>query len=337
MRQIRWLELVNDYDCEILYHPRKANVVVDALSRKVSHSAALMTRQVPLHRDFKRAEIAVSLNDLYFVEKRRLAEAGQDEEFSISSNDGLMFKRRLCVPADSEVKTKLLTEAHSSPFSMHPGSTKMYQDLKRVYWRQNMKREVTDFVSRCLVAPIKGVWKFEKKGKLSPCFVGPFQILEWIGPVAYRLALPPSFSSIHDIFNVSMLRKYVADPTHIVDFEPLKINENLVVRSNPLRFWQKRCHSIVALSFLSTPLHCSLRLLYREAVAKIELSLASCVPSWNGLRLKFAAHNILCRFIVSSSRLRLAVVDHHVLSAIHSFHRSRPSSKPCVCKQPLHP
>ncbi|KAL0556276.1 hypothetical protein IC582_004788 [Cucumis melo] len=101
MRQRRWLELVKDYDCEILYHPGKANVVADALSRKVSHSAALITRQAPLHRDLERAEIAVSVgavtmqlaqltvqptlrqriidaqsNDPYLVEKRGLAEAG---------------------------------------------------------------------------------------------------------------------------------------------------------------------------------------------------------------------------------------------------------------------
>ena len=58
-RQKRWLELVKNYDCEILYYPSNANVVADALSGKVSHSAALITRQVPLHRDFQRAEIVV--------------------------------------------------------------------------------------------------------------------------------------------------------------------------------------------------------------------------------------------------------------------------------------
>ncbi|KAA0066036.1 pol protein [Cucumis melo var. makuwa] len=108
MRQQRWLELVKDYDCEILYHPGKANVVADALSRKVSHSAALITRQAPLLRDLEWAEIAVSVgavtiqlaqltvqptlrqriidaqsNDPYLVEKRGLAEAGQAVEFSI--------------------------------------------------------------------------------------------------------------------------------------------------------------------------------------------------------------------------------------------------------------
>ncbi|KAL4025841.1 hypothetical protein IC575_014247 [Cucumis melo] len=501
---LRWLELVKDYDCEILYHPGKANVVADALSRKVAHSAALITKQTPLLRDFERAEIAVSigevtlrlaqlsvqptlrqkiivtqLNDLYLVEKRCMVETGQGENFSISSDDGLMFEGRLCVPEDSVVKTELLSEAQSSPFTMHLGSTKMYQDLRSVYWWRNMKREVADFVSRCLVcqqvkvprqrpvgllqplsvpgwkwecvsmdfitglpktlkgytviwvvvdkltksahfvpgkstytaskwgqlymteivrlhgvpvsiisdrdtrftskfwkglqlalgtrldfsttfhpqtdgqterlnqiledmlracvlefsrswdshlhmmefaynnsyqatigmapfealygkccrspvcwsevgeqrmlgpelvqttnadiqkirarmltaqsrqksyadvrrknlefevgdmvflkvAPMKGVLRFVKKGKLSPRFVGPFEILERIGPVAYRLALPPSFSAVHDVFHVSMLRKYVADPTHVVDFEPLQVSENLSYEEQPV-------------------------------------------------------------------------------------------------------
>ncbi|KAL0534339.1 hypothetical protein IC582_028629 [Cucumis melo] len=476
MRQRRWLELVKDYDCEILYHPGKTNVVADALSRKVSHSAALITRQAPLHRDLERAEIAMSVGGSYYAVS---PVDGQAVEFSLSSDGGLLFERRLCVPSDSAVKTELLSEAHSSPFSMHPGSTKMYKDLKRVYWWRNMKREVAEFVSKCLVcqqvkaprqkpagllqplsipewkwenvsmdfitglprtlrgftviwvvvdrltksahfvpgkstytaskwaqlymseivrlhgvpvsivsdrdarftskfwkslqtaigtrldfstafhpqtdgqterlnqvledmlracalefpgswdshlhlmefaynnsyqatigmapfealygkccrspvcwgevgeqrlmgpelvqstneaiqkirsrmhtaqsrqksyadvrrkdlefevgdkvflkvAPMRGVLRFERRGKLSPRFVGPFEILERIGPVAYCLALPPSLSTVHDVFHVSMLRKYVPDPSHVVDYEPLEIDENLSYTEQPV-------------------------------------------------------------------------------------------------------
>ncbi|KAL0554278.1 hypothetical protein IC582_008195 [Cucumis melo] len=99
--------------------------------------------------------------------------------------------------------------------------------------RKDLEFDVGDMVF-LMVAPMKGVMRFEKKGKLSPHFVGPFEILERIGPVAYRLALPPSFSAVHDVFHVSMLRKYVVDPTHVVDYEPLKINENLSYEEQPV-------------------------------------------------------------------------------------------------------
>ncbi|TYJ99718.1 DNA/RNA polymerases superfamily protein [Cucumis melo var. makuwa] len=106
----------------ILMSQGKANVVVDALSRKGSHSATLITEQASLFRDFQRSEIAVLLNDPYLVEKHRLVEAGQAEVFFISSNDGLIFERCLYVPAGSAVKTESLIDAYSSPFSMHPSS-----------------------------------------------------------------------------------------------------------------------------------------------------------------------------------------------------------------------
>ncbi|KAL4014422.1 hypothetical protein IC575_026624 [Cucumis melo] len=113
-------------------------------------------------------------NDPYLVEKRGLAEAGQAVEFSLTSDGGLLFERRLCVPSDSAIKTELLSEAYSSPFSMHPGSTKMYQDLKRVYWWRNMKREVAEFVSRCLVCQQVKAPRQKPAGLLQP-----LSIPEW--------------------------------------------------------------------------------------------------------------------------------------------------------------
>ena len=67
------------------------------------------------------------------------------------------------------------------------------------------------------VIPKRRVIRFGKRGKLSPRYIGPFELLERVGAVAYRLALPPSLSSIREVFHVSMLKKYTLDPTHIVD------------------------------------------------------------------------------------------------------------------------
>ena len=73
------------------------------------------------------------------------------------------------------------------------------------------------------VGPMKGVMRFGKKGKLSPRFIGPFEILERVGDVAYRLALPPSISGVHNVFHVSMLRKYIANPTHVLSYDPFRL------------------------------------------------------------------------------------------------------------------
>ena len=65
--------------------------------------------------------------------------------------------------------------------------------------------------------PNRGVVRFGKRGKLSPRFIGPFEILERVGTVVYRLVLSPSMSGVHEVFHVSMLRKYTPDPAHVVD------------------------------------------------------------------------------------------------------------------------
>ena len=74
------------------------------------------------------------------------------------------------------------------------------------------------------VMPKRGVVKFDKQGKLAPWYIGPFKILERVGTVAYRLALPSRLSSVNEVFHVSMLRKYTPDPTHVVDWGKIIID-----------------------------------------------------------------------------------------------------------------
>jgi hypothetical protein len=85
------------------------------------------------------------------------------------------------------------------------------------------------------VALMKGVTKFGKKGKLNPRYIGPFEILERIGALAYRLALFPELANIHKVFHVSILRKYIPNPSHIIKYEPLQLEGDLAYEEVPIR------------------------------------------------------------------------------------------------------
>ena len=82
--------------------------------------------------------------------------------------------------------------------------------------------------------PKRGVVRFGKRGKLSPKFIRPFEILERISTVAYRLALPPSMSCVHEVFHVSMLRKYTPDPAHVVDWGQMEVDTDGTFEKGPV-------------------------------------------------------------------------------------------------------
>ena len=82
---------------------------------------------------------------------------------------------------------------------------------------------------------MKGVMRFGKKGKLSPRYIGPFEIIERVGKVAYRLALPSELSTVHNVFHVSMLKKYVPDPSHVIEHEPIQVHEDLTYEEKPMQ------------------------------------------------------------------------------------------------------
>nr|GFD10078.1 retrotransposon protein, putative, Ty3-gypsy subclass [Tanacetum cinerariifolium] len=138
MRQRRWLELLKDYDTNIQYHPGKANVVADALSRKSGMVTGIKVKEEVI-RDLERLGI-----ELYEAQKEDseiwtiVENLDKQVEFRLDDGNVLWQDTRLVVPNDATLREALLTKAHSSPFSVHPGSTKMYHDLKQYFWWSGM-------------------------------------------------------------------------------------------------------------------------------------------------------------------------------------------------------
>ena len=88
--------------------------------------------------------------------------------------------------------------------------------------------------------PKRGVVRFGKRGKLSPRFIGPFEILERVGTVVYRLALPPSMLDVHEVFHVSMLRRYTPDPAYVVDWREIEVDTNETFEEGPMCIMDSR-------------------------------------------------------------------------------------------------
>ena len=84
------------------------------------------------------------------------------------------------------------------------------------------------------LSPWKGVVRFGMRGKLSPRYIGPYEIIEQVGSLAYRLALPSELSKIHNVFHVSMLRKYIADPSHVLEEQPVSLQKDLSYEEEPV-------------------------------------------------------------------------------------------------------
>ncbi|XP_070046389.1 uncharacterized protein [Nicotiana tomentosiformis] len=93
---------------------------------------------------------------------------------------------------------------------------------------------------------MKGVMRFGKKGKLSPRYIGPFEILEWVGEVEYILALLPSLAAVHPVFHVSMLWKYHSDPSHVLDFVLLQLDKDLSYVEEPVAILDKQVRNFRA-------------------------------------------------------------------------------------------
>nr|GEX21276.1 reverse transcriptase domain-containing protein [Tanacetum cinerariifolium] len=419
MRQRRWIELLSDYDCEIHYHPGKGNVVADALSRKDREPLRVRSLVMTVHTNLP--EKILKAQTKAMKEKNVKAEnLGRllKPIFEFRSNGIRYFKGRIWLPLFGGIRDMIMHESHKSKYSIHPGSDKMYQNLKKLYWWPNIKADIAIFVSKCLTcakvkaehqkpsgllqqpeipewkwekitmdfvsrlprtpsgydsiwviidhltksahflpmkktdnieklvqlylkeivcswdrhlplvefsynksyhasikaapfealyrrkcrSPVcwsevgdsqltslefirettekivqikswlltarsrqksyadvrrklmefevddmvmlkvslwKGVIRFRKRGKLSPRYIGPFEVIKRIGPVAYKLELPEKLRGIHNTFHVSNLKKCLADKNLVIPLEEIQLDDKLHFIEEPMEIMDR--------------------------------------------------------------------------------------------------
>ncbi|XP_070022736.1 uncharacterized protein [Nicotiana sylvestris] len=318
LRQRRWMELLKDYDCSILYHSGKDNVVDDALSRKsMGCLAHIDPAKRLLSKDIQRLEdrgIRFSVKNSEVLLDFAQAKSSLVERIKASQYE----VERLCKYRDEILEDMLracilefggswdtylplakfaYNYSFQSSIQMAPykafngrrcrspiewfeagGTNLLGPDLvqeamdkvqlirQRLLAAQSRQKSYADKRRRDLVftigdkvflrvSPMKGVMRFGKRGKLSPRFIGPYAILDRVGEVAYRLALPPELSFIHLVFHISMLRKCISDSSQVIEEPTIPLDEKLSYEEEPMAIVDRqirklRSKEIVFVKFL---------------------------------------------------------------------------------------
>ncbi|KAJ9556981.1 hypothetical protein OSB04_011595 [Centaurea solstitialis] len=299
MRQRRWVELLSDYDCEIKYHPGKANVVADTLSRKervkpTRTRAMGMVVQTSLKSQILEAQReALKANNLKKETLHKL-----EKEFEEKLDGVQYFKDRIWVPKVDQLRKLIMDEAHQTKYSIHTGADKMYKGLKEHYWWPGMKKDIATYVSKCLTcARIKAEhqkpsgllqqpeipeWKWERISmdfvtKLPKTKKGHDSI--WV--IVDRLTKSAHFLPIKESFSIDRLAQLYVDEIVMRHGFPISIISDRDSRFTS-RFWQSLQAALGTSVDLSTAYHPQTDGQTERTIQTLEDMLRACVLEFGG-------------------------------------------------------
>ncbi|GJZ16827.1 reverse transcriptase domain-containing protein [Tanacetum coccineum] len=315
MRQRRWIELFSDYECEIRYHPGKANVVADALSRKERVKPRRVRAMAMTIQSGIRGMILAAQGEA-FKQENVLAERlhGLDQQMERREDGSLYFLDRIWVPLVGGVRTIIMDEAHKTRYSVHPGADKMYHDLRDMYWWPGMKRDIAIYVSKCLTCskvkaehqrpsgllqqPEIPEWKWDKITmdfitKLPKTKSGHDTI--WV--IVDRLTKSAHFLAIREDYSTERLARLYIDEIVARHGVPVSIISDRDGRFTS-RFWQTLQKALGTRLDMSTAYHPQTDGQSERTIQTLEDMLRACVIDFGG---NWDVHLPLVKFSYNNS------------------------------------
>ncbi|GJS84953.1 reverse transcriptase domain-containing protein [Tanacetum coccineum] len=312
MRQRRWIELFSDYDCEIRYHPGKANVVADALSRKERVKPKRVRAMNMILQSSIKDRILAAQKEA--VDEVAVLQKGLDEMIEQRSDETLYYLDRIWVPLKGEVRTLIMDEAYKSKYSVHPGADKMYYDLRDRYWWPGMKKDIAEYVSKCLTCLKVKAEHQRPSGLLQQPEI---PVWKWEGIAMDFVTKLPRTSSGHDTIWVIMDR--LTKSAHFLPMREdykmerlarLYLNEIVARHGVPIsiisdhdsrftsRFWQSMQEALGTRLDMSTAYHPQTDGQSEHTIQTLEDMLRACVLDFRG---SWDVHLLLVEFSYNNS------------------------------------
>ncbi|GKE55901.1 reverse transcriptase domain-containing protein [Tanacetum coccineum] len=287
MRQRRWIELFSNYECDIRYHPGKANVVADALSRKERVKPRRVRAMAMTIQSGVRGMIMAAQSEA-FKQENTLAERlhGLDQKMERKEDESLYFMDCIWVPLVGGVRTIIMDEAHKTRYHVHPGADKMYHDLRDMYWWPRMKRDIATYVIKCLTCS-----KVKAEHQRPSGLLQQPEIPEW------KLTKSAHFLAIREDYSTKRLAKLYIDEIVARHGVPVSIISDRDGRFTS-RFWQTLQKALGTRLDMSTAYHPQTDGQSERTIQTLEDMLRVCVIEFGG---NWDVHLPLAKFSYNNS------------------------------------